>query len=58
MIKDCILSTDLASFFGNKAKLNAIVDKNEFSWKNSDHRYVNKSSNAGTISQANISNKL
>lgn len=38
MIKECILATDLAQFFSNKAKLNALVNNNEFSWKNDEHR--------------------
>ena len=41
VIKDCILSTDLATFFGNKAKLNTVVANNQFSWENNDHRYIN-----------------
>ncbi|XP_066928050.1 probable 3',5'-cyclic phosphodiesterase pde-5 isoform X2 [Clytia hemisphaerica] len=38
IIKECILATDLAQFFGNKAKLNDIVNKGKFSWENSEHR--------------------
>ncbi|XP_041358670.1 probable 3',5'-cyclic phosphodiesterase pde-5 isoform X2 [Gigantopelta aegis] len=37
-IRHSILATDLALFFGNKAKLKDIVDKREFSWKNQEHR--------------------
>lgn len=38
MIKDCILATDLASFFSNKAKLQVAVEQNSFDWKNNEHR--------------------
>ncbi|XP_065642844.1 probable 3',5'-cyclic phosphodiesterase pde-5 isoform X1 [Hydra vulgaris] len=37
-VRDCILATDLAQFFGNKAKLFDIVKKNEFNWKLEEHR--------------------
>jgi len=37
-IKHCILATDLANFFPNKAKLNDIVEKGVFSWTIPDHR--------------------
>ena len=38
-IRNCILATDLALFFGNKAKLKDIADKEELSWHEEDHRY-------------------
>ncbi|KAL4235697.1 hypothetical protein ACF0H5_004090 [Mactra antiquata] len=37
-IRNCILATDLALFFGNKAKLKDIADKNELAWEDFDHR--------------------
>jgi cAMP and cAMP-inhibited cGMP 3',5'-cyclic phosphodiesterase 10 len=37
-VKHCILATDLAVFFPNKAKLSQIVTENSFSWGNSEHR--------------------
>lgn len=37
-MKECILATDLALFFGNKSKLKDLVDKGEFSWENQEHR--------------------
>ncbi|XP_064626928.1 probable 3',5'-cyclic phosphodiesterase pde-5 isoform X4 [Lineus longissimus] len=37
-IRHCILATDLALFFGNRAKLREIVDKNEFHWEEDEHR--------------------
>ncbi|ESP05492.1 hypothetical protein LOTGIDRAFT_228057 [Lottia gigantea] len=37
-IKHCILATDLALFFGNKARLKEIADKDEFSWAIPEHR--------------------
>lgn len=37
-IKHCILATDLALFFPNKAKLQKIVDEDKFSWSNIEHR--------------------
>lgn len=39
-IRNSILATDLALFFGNKAKLKDIADKNELTWEEYDHRYV------------------
>lgn len=38
-IKDCILATDLALFFGNKAKLKEWQENTEFDWHNTEHRY-------------------
>ena len=38
-IRNCILATDLALFFGNKAKLKDIADKEELSWHEEEHRY-------------------
>lgn len=37
-IKHCILATDLALFFPNKAILGGIIDREEFDWKNPEHR--------------------
>jgi len=37
-MKECILATDLALFFGNKSKLKDLVDNGEFSWENQEHR--------------------
>ncbi|PNF20836.1 hypothetical protein B7P43_G12063, partial [Cryptotermes secundus] len=39
-VKHCILATDLALFFPNKAKLSQIVTENSFSWRNSEHRLL------------------
>ncbi|XP_058820522.1 probable 3',5'-cyclic phosphodiesterase pde-5 isoform X3 [Topomyia yanbarensis] len=40
LIKHCILATDLALFFPNKEKLNALVDEERFSWTISEHRML------------------
>ncbi|XP_031549791.1 probable 3',5'-cyclic phosphodiesterase pde-5 isoform X3 [Actinia tenebrosa] len=37
-MKECILATDLALFFGNKAKLKDFVEKGTFSWEDQEHR--------------------
>ena len=37
-IKDCILATDLATFFGNKARLGEIVNNEGFQVDNQMHR--------------------
>lgn len=37
-IRNCILATDLALFFGNRAKLKDIADKQELVWQDDDHR--------------------
>jgi hypothetical protein len=37
-IKHCILATDLALFFPNKARLANIVKENTFDWEHPDHR--------------------
>ncbi|PFX17416.1 probable 3',5'-cyclic phosphodiesterase pde-5 [Stylophora pistillata] len=37
-MKECILATDLALFFGNKSKLNDMVEKGQFTWDNQEHR--------------------
>ncbi|CAB3377218.1 Hypothetical predicted protein [Cloeon dipterum] len=37
-IKHCILATDLALFFPNKARLAKIVEDDQFSWTNPEHR--------------------
>ncbi|XP_048256360.1 probable 3',5'-cyclic phosphodiesterase pde-5 isoform X3 [Haliotis rufescens] len=39
-IRHCILATDLALFFGNRAKLKDIADRNDFSWDIQEHRRV------------------
>jgi cAMP and cAMP-inhibited cGMP 3',5'-cyclic phosphodiesterase 10 len=39
-IRHCILATDLALFFPNKAQLNAIVKEGIFSWDEDKHRQV------------------
>lgn len=38
LVKHCILATDLAVFFPNKAKLSQILQNNSFSWSNQEHR--------------------
>ena len=37
-MKNCILATDLALFFPNKARLANIVKENVFDWEHPDHR--------------------
>ena len=37
-IKHCILATDLALFFGNKAKLKELYDGGKFEWDREEHR--------------------
>ena len=37
-MKNCILATDLALFFPNKARLANIVKDNVFDWEQPDHR--------------------
>lgn len=37
-IRHCILATDLALFFGNKARLREIVDKDQYDWNKPEHR--------------------
>jgi len=37
-VKHCILATDLALFFPNKAKLSQLVADKTFSWGNSENR--------------------
>ena len=39
-MKACILATDLALFFPNKAKLANIVKENKFSWTEPEHRHL------------------
>ncbi|XP_063587932.1 probable 3',5'-cyclic phosphodiesterase pde-5 isoform X5 [Penaeus indicus] len=39
-IKHCILATDLAMFFPNKAKLAKLVEENQFDWENPEHRLL------------------
>lgn len=38
LIKQCILATDLALFFPNRAKLNALVVEGKFTWEDEAHR--------------------
>ena len=38
-VKHCILATDLALFFPNKARLTNILKEEAFSWELPDHRY-------------------
>jgi cAMP and cAMP-inhibited cGMP 3',5'-cyclic phosphodiesterase 10 len=38
VIKHCILATDLALFFPNRATLAGYVERNEFDWSNESHR--------------------
>jgi cAMP and cAMP-inhibited cGMP 3',5'-cyclic phosphodiesterase 10 len=38
-IKHCILATDLALFFPNKAKLSGIVSNGALDWNNQEHRF-------------------
>ncbi|XP_055379719.1 probable 3',5'-cyclic phosphodiesterase pde-5 isoform X2 [Condylostylus longicornis] len=40
LIKHCILATDLALFFPNRAKLQALVDDQKFSWNDNEHRLL------------------
>ena len=42
-MKNCILATDLALFFPNKARLANIVKENVFDWHTPDHRLFLKS---------------
>ncbi|KAK7066509.1 hypothetical protein SK128_016611, partial [Halocaridina rubra] len=37
-IKHCILATDLAMFFPNKAKVNQLLEEKTFDWDNTEHR--------------------
>ncbi|KAK3858174.1 hypothetical protein Pcinc_035615, partial [Petrolisthes cinctipes] len=39
-IKHCILATDLALFFPNKAKLTKLMDENKFDWESMEHRLL------------------
>ena len=39
-MQTAILATDLALFFGNKAKLENIVKSGEFSWDVQEHKYA------------------
>nr|CAI5850668.1 unnamed protein product [Callosobruchus analis] len=38
LLKHCILATDLAVFFPNKARLSSLVQTKTFSWTNTEHR--------------------
>ncbi|CAG9768016.1 unnamed protein product [Ceutorhynchus assimilis] len=40
LLKHCILATDLAVFFPNKAKLTRIVEERTFTWSNTEHRML------------------
>ncbi|KAJ8306218.1 hypothetical protein KUTeg_016763 [Tegillarca granosa] len=37
-IKHCILATDLALFFSNRARLQELCDKDQFKWEDTEHR--------------------
>jgi len=39
-MKHCILATDLALFFPNKARLNTLIRENAFSWDLPQHRLL------------------
>lgn len=39
-LQHCILATDLALFFPNKAKLNVLVEEEKFSWSILEHRLM------------------
>ena len=39
-MKHCILATDLALFFPNKAKLSQIVEVDQFDWESPEHRLL------------------
>ena len=41
-MKHCILATDLALFFPNKARMATILKEGAFSWDVPDHRYGTK----------------
>lgn len=40
LIKHCILATDLALFFPNKAKLSMLIEEEKFSWSIIEHRML------------------
>jgi cAMP and cAMP-inhibited cGMP 3',5'-cyclic phosphodiesterase 10 len=40
LLKHCILATDLALFFPNRAKLSQLVQDKSFSWSNPEHRLL------------------
>ncbi|CAH0545707.1 unnamed protein product [Brassicogethes aeneus] len=40
LLKHCILATDLAVFFPNKAKLSKLVQENSFDWHDQEHRLL------------------
>lgn len=40
LLKHCILATDLALFFPNKAKLGQLIQDKTFSWNNNEHRQL------------------
>jgi hypothetical protein len=41
----------LALFFGNRARLQEVSDKKEFSWDNYEHRYVSIQAKAQKVQQ-------
>ncbi|CAI9726207.1 3 3' [Octopus vulgaris] len=43
IMKECILATDLALFFGNRDKLRKIVDDSAFIWEDKEHRKLLRS---------------
>lgn len=42
-IREAILATDLSDYFMKRGKLNQIVERNLFDWKNEEHRMLLKS---------------
>ncbi|KAI6180281.1 Phosphodiesterase [Aphelenchoides besseyi] len=42
LIKHCILATDLALFFPNRAQMAGLCERNEFSWTNESHRLLSQ----------------
>jgi len=39
LMEDCILATDLMLFFPNRAKLEGLIQSDEFDWSVPEHRY-------------------
>ncbi|KAI6175062.1 Phosphodiesterase [Aphelenchoides bicaudatus] len=42
LVKHCILATDLALFFPNRAQLSSFVESGDFSWTNATHRSLSQ----------------
>lgn len=40
LVKHCILATDLALYFPNRAKLASLINEGNFSWNNQEHRIL------------------